>query len=356
MTFFKNKFSNFNKEREIYLPDLLETSFIKSDRVFLDRQTIVEHTTKYEPVLSQLLKTDQKVETSRIIQAYIHEDVPKKLLDLQIRYDDITWTTKPRIFDHFIVDTANNTIANNKIAFDHLQKIVNSIETPIDFSKKVEGLVNKKIFNKETHEGIVFVIKNVSQFIETREYLEITDRSFVFLKNFLSNLDFSFLSKICFLNEKLVAIILIPHLMNCLKERQWGHVLALSFYTGKISSFINSLVAKTCTITKTLYGHYSPTIKTKFIGVAGMVSVIAIKTNMFNLLYPSSSILVKQLSLHKGFSGISGDVVSVLRIEGSKCVYEFARTLSAYSNAALAGFLEPKKEVLEHLLKNLPKK
>ena len=346
---------NTERKSEIYLPDLLQTSSIKSNGVLLDGQTIVEHVNKYEPVLTEIANVNRKAETNRVIQAYIHDDAPDKLLELQTRYNDISWATKSRMFDHFIIDTANSTISNNKIAFDELQRVVSKIRTPIDFSAKIQGFENKKFFIKETHEGILHVTKNVSQFVQTRDYLEITDKTFVFLKNYLTDLDLSFLSKLSFLNERLVAIVLIPHLIRFLGKRDWGHVLALSFYTGKLSSFITSIAAKISTKVKTVYGNYSPTVKIKFIGIAGLVSLVAIKTNIFKLLYPTS-VLVKQLSLHEGVSDISGYAIGLFRLEGSKWIYEATRTLSTFLNAALAGFLEPNKEIIKQLLKDLPKK
>ena len=340
---------------EIYLPDLLQMSSIKSDGVLLDGQTIVEHINKYEPVLTEIVSVNKRAETSRVIQAYIHDNAPYELLKLQTRYNDISWATKPRILDHFIIDTTNNLILNNKIAFDELQRVVSKIRIPIDFSTKTQGFENEKIFSEETHEGILHVMKNVSQFVQTRDYLEITDRTFAFLKNFLTDLDLSFLLKLSSLNERLVAIVLIPSLITFLGKRDWGYVLALSFYTGKLSSFIKSVAAKISTKVKTVYGNYSLTVKTKFIGTAGMVSLVAIKTNIFNLLYPTS-VLVKQLFLHEGVSGISGDAIGLFRLEGSKWIYEAARTLSTFSNAVLAGFLEPEKEIIKELIKDLPKK
>ena len=61
--------------------------------------------------------------------------------------------------------------------------------------------------------------------------------------------------------------------------------------------------------------------------------------------------LASNSKIYKGLSGSLGHSMKLLRQEGSKVIYEVFRTLSTFSNAAIAGALEPKQEAISKVLK-----
>ena len=55
-------------------------------------------------------------------------------------------------------------------------------------------------------------------------------------------------------------------------------------------------------------------------------------------------------------SGVIGEFAKSFRFEGSKIIFELTKTASTFTNAALAGFLEPKQDAVTQILKNIFKK
>ena len=51
--------------------------------------------------------------------------------------------------------------------------------------------------------------------------------------------------------------------------------------------------------------------------------------------------------LYTGLGGQLGAITNIFRVETSKVIYETAKTISTFSNAALAGFLEPKQNAIK---------
>jgi hypothetical protein len=60
--------------------------------------------------------------------------------------------------------------------------------------------------------------------------------------------------------------------------------------------------------------------------------------------------LLSNGKLYKRLGGSLGSCVSLLRFEGSKIIYEIAKTLPTFSNAALAGAFEPKQKLISKIL------
>lgn len=65
---------------------------------------------------------------------------------------------------------------------------------------------------------------------------------------------------------------------------------------------------------------------------------------------------VQSNPLYTGFSGDLGFVFNNFRQYGSKLVFEFAKTISHITNAAIAGFIAPKEEAIRSYIKSITKK
>lgn len=86
--------------------------------------------------------------------------------------------------------------------------------------------------------------------------------------------------------------------------------------------------------------------KITFIGLASASLSLALFSNYFTKPQKTSV-----FSMYSGSSGNPGAALDLTRNIGGKIVFELAKTLSVLSNAALIGFLEPKQNLLKHLLK-----
>ena len=57
------------------------------------------------------------------------------------------------------------------------------------------------------------------------------------------------------------------------------------------------------------------------------------------------------VKLYKGLSGAIGSCFKIVRVEGSKWIFESFKTLSTFTNAAVARVMEPKQEAFSNFLK-----
>ena len=86
------------------------------------------------------------------------------------------------------------------------------------------------------------------------------------------------------------------------------------------------------------------------IGTGG-VSALLLLYNKY--LFKDNSALVP---LYQGMGGLLGESAKLLRLEGSKLIFEVTKTFSTFRYAAVAGFLEPKHDYVKQILKTVRKK
>lgn len=60
----------------------------------------------------------------------------------------------------------------------------------------------------------------------------------------------------------------------------------------------------------------------------------------------------KALPVLPTYTGITSPYVTLFQDLGSKIIYEIAKTISTLSNAAIAGFLDPKQEIFKKIIQN----
>ena len=156
--------------------------------------------------------------------------------------------------------------------------------------------------------------------------------------------DFTHIINLCKTNEKFVFIFLFPYFLKPLCNIIWPTLLShFHFVAGSFTIFmqkISDLLNK-----GTQFNHMYRTLSVKkSIKVALGFSGIGLLALYQNILSTKTQARISNVRLYDGLSGITGFGVSLVRKSGSKIVYEVAKTLSTFSNAAIAGALEPKQE------------
>ena len=163
--------------------------------------------------------------------------------------------------------------------------------------------------------------------------------------------DFTHIYNLCKTNEKFVFILMYPYLLKPLGRLIWPTLLPHFHF---ISGSFTYLIQKVSAILKrgTALGHIYKTlyVKTSAKVVIGGVGLLALFSSYFA--EKTNQALAKNVKLYKGLEGSLGLGFAILRLEGSKIIYEMTKTLSAFSNAAIVGALEPKQEVIEKALES----
>ena len=145
---------------------------------------------------------------------------------------------------------------------------------------------------------------------------------------------------------------LLPILATPLRCRLWGFLFCVSTAAGNFAAFIKVVAKKvirvtTLTVKSQLNNacvNFAPILRSRFTGLFGLTSVFLYKYGI------SHTAVALERQFYVGFSGMAGDITNLFRLEGSKLIFEVTKTLSTFSNAALAGFIEPKEQVAKQLI------
>jgi len=86
------------------------------------------------------------------------------------------------------------------------------------------------------------------------------------------------------------------------------------------------------------------------LGTGGVSSLLLLYNNYF--LKDNRAIV----PLYQGMGGFVGEFANLFRVEVSKMIFEVTKTASTFTNAAVAGFLDPKQAAVRQILKNVFKK
>jgi len=82
----------------------------------------------------------------------------------------------------------------------------------------------------------------------------------------------------------------------------------------------------------------------KLLGISTSAVLLALYRYLYlNNLTPTGLICASQYS---GLEGLAGQYLEILRNSGSRVIFDLTRTISTFSNAAIAGFLEPKVDLV----------
>ena len=194
-----------------------------------------------------------------------------------------------------------------------------------------------------------FSIENVTLYERFQEAI-------IYLATYVSdiwtNIDFTHILNLCYVNEKFVFILIYPYVLKPLGEIIWPTLLPhFHFVKGSFTIFIQK-VSNTLYKSTVLFHKYQTLSVRKSaklaLGISG-AGFIAYLGSYFTTNVKQG--LASNSKIYKGLSGSLSHSMKLLRQEGSKVIYEVFRTLSTFSNAAISGALEPKQEAISKVLK-----
>lgn len=180
-----------------------------------------------------------------------------------------------------------------------------------------------------------------------------------FFEKTLNIYDVSVLLEYCITNEKFVFLLFWPYLFKPLKRLLWSFLYPVfSLTSGSFTFFLKQIGLKIGNIIKhksaLIHGFYNLKVSrsVKFtLGSGGLSGLLL----LYNKYFLKDSMLIP---LYSGFSlsGMLGQCTSSFRFQGSKLIFEVTKTISTFTNAAVAGFLEPKQDVVKQIMKSISKK
>ena len=149
-------------------------------------------------------------------------------------------------------------------------------------------------------------------------------------------------------------LLLYPYLFKPLRKLLWSQMLPIFYLKAKnFTVFMKTVALKIGGIIshKTTLVRGLSTIKVnKRFAVTGLSGLIVLYSHAF------ISNNVQAIELYGGLEGNVGNFIKLFRVETSKIIYEVTKTMSTFTNAAVAGFLEPKQEVIKEFVKHFYRK
>lgn len=260
--------------------------------------------------------------------------------------------TKQVLTENFVENLVFNKIETNN---QHLEPIYQNLALKSG-GDNVWKLSNSCLFEDTNR----FKLEAVTRFAEGFSLENVTlygrfQEAVIVLADFVSDVwnstDFTHILNFCNVNEKFVFILLYPYLIKPLGEIVWTTLLPhLHFVKGGFTTFIlkvsNTLNRGTAFTHK--YQTLSVKRSTKLVLGFSSMGLITLFSKFFTA--NAKQGLVSNGKLYKGLSGSLGSSMKLLRHEGSKVIYEVFKTLSTFSNAAIAGALDPKQEAISKVL------
>ena len=111
----------------------------------------------------------------------------------------------------------------------------------------------------------------------------------------------------------------------------------------KLKKFVHKTVAKMKLNTSNISKYLVFTVKKsnyKLLGVSTTAVILALY-KYFDIYIKTPTELISGLQ-YTGLEGLAGLYLGMFRNKGSQVIFDLSRTISTFSNAAIAGFLEPK--------------
>lgn len=351
-------------------PNTLITRVFKShglngDPFSVSLDNITQHSKSHTEVMGELMRAIHKKDTahmSEFLKEYLYRSTSETRIKWRDSYDFIQWSSKMKqdysLYDTFTATQAYPELKTTDVAYTKLQQLVDRMD-PV--AMKTHLIVSRHNVNPPAltyHPRVIEAMEHAAPlvnnrtFAQTEEYKEILETSTRYLTQFLGDNDFLFLSQFVDLNERFLMATLLPILATPLRCRLWGFLFCLSTAAGNFAAFIKVVAKKVVRVTvltvksqlNNACVNFAPILRPKFTGLFGLTSMFLYKYGI------SQTAVALERQFYVGFSGMAGDVTNLLRSEGSKLIFEVTKTLSTFSNAALAGFIEPKEQVAKQLI------
>ena len=179
-----------------------------------------------------------------------------------------------------------------------------------------------------------------------------------FFKETITVSEMAVLLEYCKTNEKFIFILLYPYLFKPLKKLLWSYLFPIfslkiesfTFFLKQVALKIGNIIKHQNAIVNGFH-HLTFSRSVKYtLGTGGISSLLLLFHSYF--LKDNGAIA----PLYVGMGGVFGEIAKSFRLESSKLVFELTKTASTLTNAALAGFLEPKQDAVRQILKNVLKK
>jgi hypothetical protein len=218
------------------------------------------------------------------------------------------------------------------------------------------SLINKQLtsnnppyINKKVVEWYIEGINSLS-ITKLPGYQEMVMSINKYFVTLLSQMGIQLLLQYCKFNEKYVFLLLYPYFFQPLGSYLWTTAFPVFFL--KANSFLSFLkdvalnIGNIITHQTALVNNFRNTIIEKnrlyfTLGASSLTGVLV----LYNKHFLKDNTAIKQL--YTGLGGQLGTITNIFRVETSKVIYETAKTISTFSNAALAGFLEPKQNAIK---------
>ena len=182
-----------------------------------------------------------------------------------------------------------------------------------------------------------------------------TDEAVAFVADLVSDIwssvCFNQLLTLCKTNEKFVFIVLYPYFYKALGKIVWPTLIPLfHFVSNSFSTFLLKVSHFLKKGNKISHAFRLMTVKAPIKYAVGIGSLGLFASYSGLLTKKTASLLLSNEKLYTGLSGPVGLGLNYFRTEGSKLVYEVAKTISTFSSAAIAGALEPKQQFISRLI------
>ena len=227
-----------------------------------------------------------------------------------------------------------------------------------DISKGLKDQKNSTLLDPTVLDYYLRGIRNTDHLITWDRLPESIHYTATFLKETITVSELGVLLEYCKTNEKFIFILLYPYLFKPLKKLLWSYLYPIfslkiesfTFFLKQVALKIGNIIKHQNAIVNGFH-HLRVSKSVKYtLGTGGVSSLLLLYNNYF---LKDNKALVP---LYQGMGGFIGEFAKFFRIEGSKIIFELTKTASTFTNAAVAGFLEPKQDAVKQILKNVFKK
>jgi hypothetical protein len=319
-------------------------SIILDDRKYSPTEwiTFSAHEAKFRPILEDLLKEANKKIAVLHAKTSVNTDRFDERSMLSCWQEGRDLSTQNNLFFNWPVARINN-----QSAYARFNCIKEKFTTQPDLSRiRLEITENAG----KIHESLL-ISKSIWGRLHTHDFYDEMGSRFTTLFTNLNLADLEFLVSYVQWDEHGVLFLFWKYIYCKLGYILSSQLIIAVYKPGAFIEFLNKAVIQARSLIHSSYKISNLILsksicKITFIGLASVSFGLTLFSNYF-----TGNPKISVFSLHSGFSGNPGEVLDSIRDIGSKVVFEVAKTVSVLTNAALIGFLEPKQNLIKHLLK-----
>jgi hypothetical protein len=245
-------------------------------------------------------------------------------------------------------DSEGAPVGGNPATLERLENVVrrlnsSNVSTPDEVRNSIfENVIRSK-------DAIAIGKANMYRVERLPDYAETSVRlSSIFLS--LSKYDFSFIWQMVQYDENSVLLLLTPALFCKLGFLLTLRILPNLHVTGSLIDIIGKVASSRAAVqvAASAYTTLSLTTRVSFVGIGSTLLSLVLYSGVFRS--TGTLLLAATPSLYTGIEGKWGEMLTSFRFGGSRFLFDIARTMSTFSNAAIAGFMEPKGEAISRAI------